>query len=349
MVDFWTNHLNIYFNKNADAYLKPTDDREVIRPHALGKFRDLLGASAHSPAMMMYLDNKDNVKGKPNENYARELMELHTIGVEGGYTQQDVQEVARAFTGWGLVPGNTKKSAAEQPEGAGTFRYAAKRHDSDAKTILGASFPAGGGAKDGERVLDILATHPSAAMFISLKLARRFVSDTPPDSVVAKGAAAFKKSDGDIKATLGAILHSDEFKQSFGQKIKRPFEFVASTLRATNAESDCGKPVLQFMRQMGQPLFLWAAPNGYPDVQGAWLGASTLLARWNFGAALASNALKGTHAHLPSEEGSLDALSTRFFGSALPAPVREALQPFANNPATLGALMVSSPLFQVRG
>jgi len=342
MTDFWSNHFNIYFAKSAEAYLKPTDDRDVIRPHALGNFRDLLFASAHSPAMLVYLDNVTNVKGRPNENYARELMELHTLGVDGGYTQHDVQEVARAFTGW-TARGNRKK-----PDKLGQFIFAARLHDDEAKTVLGMSLPARGGKADGERVLDLLANHPSTAAFISRKLARRFISDNPPVSVVKLGADAFTKSRGDIRKTLGAILHSAEFKASTGQKMKRPFEFMASALRATNAVTDGGRMLSRAMLLMGQPLFLWAAPNGYPDVKGAWLGADSMLARWNVALALGSNALKGTR--LPPFAGqSLDALSTQRVGTTLPAEVKTKLQPFAGDLPALMALLLSSPLFQLRG
>jgi uncharacterized protein (DUF1800 family) len=342
MTDFWSNHFNIYFAKNAEAYLKPTDDREVIRPRALGNFRNLLFASAHSPAMLVYLDNVTNIKGKPNENYARELMELHTLGVDGGYTQPDVEAVARAFTGW-TARGNRKK-----PDKLGQFIFAARLHDDEAKTVLGHTLPARSGKADGERVLDLLASHPSTAAFISRKLARRFISDDPPASVVKLGAGAFTKSKGDIRKTLGAILHSAEFKAATGQKMKRPFEFVASALRATNAETDGGRMLSQAMLLMGQPLFLWAAPNGYPDVKGAWLGADSMLARWNFALALGSDALKGTR--LPPSAGqSLDALSTQLLGTTLPTDVKTKLQPFEGDLPTLMALLLSSPLFQFRG
>ena len=346
-VDFWSNHLNIYFGKGTDAYLKPVDDRQVIRPYALGKFRDLVGSSAHSPAMLIFLDNQTNVQGKPNENYGRELMELHTIGVDGGYTQTDVQAVARAFTGWSVKPAKKDVPADQQAQGAGEFLFRPRQHDEDAKTVLGVQLPANSGDKDGERVLDILAAHPSCATFISLKLARRFVADEPPKDVVALGAAAFTKSDGDLKATLGAILHSDGFKQSLGQKMKRPFELVASALRGVGAETDGGKPILQAMRVMGQPLFSWASPNGYPDATGAWLGASTMLARWNFGMALAGNALKGTR--VDKNAGTPADLAVQLLGAPLPASVQAAVQPFANNPSAYLSLLMNSPLFQVRG
>jgi uncharacterized protein (DUF1800 family) len=348
MVDFWTNHLNIYFGKNADRYLKTVDDHAVIRPHALGKFRDLLGASAHSPAMLVYLDNTTNRKGSPNENYARELMELHTLGVDGGYTQDDVKAVARAFTGW-TVRG--PKAGGGQ---AGQFMYNPRQHDDDAKGILGQGLPAGGGQQDGERVLDMLANHPSCATFISAKLARRFISDQPPASVILRTADAFRKSNGDITVTLSALLHSDEFKQSTGQKLKRPLEFVASTLRALNADTDGGAALQGTLTQMGQPLFLWQSPNGFPDANGAWTGADAVLARWNFGLALGANALRGTHvdgAALTAGNAAtmVDTAAQCLYGATLPGDVRALLEPYNNDPAVLLALLVAAPLFQTRG
>jgi len=347
MVDFWSNHFNIFFQKNADAFLKTTDDRAVIRPHALGKFRDLLSASAHSPAMLIYLDNQTNRKGSPNENYARELMELHTLGVNGGYTQADVHEVARAFTGWSVQPPRTKANAVPQSD-AGRFIFRPRQHDDDAKRILGIDFAANGGKADGERVLEILSKHPSTATFISLKLARRFVADVPDAAVVELGAKAFTQSDGDIKATLSALLHSDAFRQSSGQKIKRPFEMIVSALRAVQAETDGDKPMMLALRAMGQPLFAWASPNGYPDVAAAWTGSSALLARWNLGFALGANGHKGTRVAL-SPRLTINELATRLMGAALPSSIQPTVQPFAKDLPALMGLLIASPQFQVRG
>lgn len=349
MVDFWSNHFNIYFQKNADAFLKTTDDREVIRPHALGKFRDLLSASAHSPAMLIYLDNQTNRKGSPNENYARELMELHSLGVNGGYTQADVREVARALTGWSVQAPRAKANMAP-PADAGRFVFRPRQHDDDAKRILGIDFAPNGGKADGERVLEILTKHPSTATFISLKLARRFIADAPDPKVVALGAQAFTQSDGDIKATLSALLHSDAFRQSSGQKIKRPFEVIVSALRAVQAETDGDKPLTLALQAMGQPLFAWASPNGYPDVAAAWMGSSALLARWNFGFALGANAHKGTQVAL-SPKPTLNNLALRLLGAPLPAlpALQQAVQPFAKDLPALMGLLLASPQFQVRG
>ncbi|MEO6063068.1 MAG: DUF1800 domain-containing protein, partial [Thermoflexales bacterium] len=263
MVDFWNNHFNVGFNKKFDYLLKPDDDRSSIRPYAMGSFRDLLGASATSPAVLQSLDNDSNVRGKVNENYGRELLELHTVGADNGYTQQDVLEAARVFTGWSIV------TLRDDPAKAGTFVYRPRAHDEEAKTVMGLKIPANGGMKDGEALLDFLAAHPNTARNLSLKLCRRFIADEPAESVVSAGAAAFTASKGDIKKTLGAILRSPEFRASIGQKIKRPLEFVASALRAVDADTAAEPRMQQALAAMGQPLFLWQPPNGFPDTAGA--------------------------------------------------------------------------------
>jgi uncharacterized protein (DUF1800 family) len=348
MVDFWNNHFNVGFNKKFDYLLKPEDDRSAIRPHAMGSFRDLLGASAKSPAVLQSLDNDSNVRGKINENYGRELLELHTVGADNGYTQQDVLEAARVFTGWSIV---TLKDDADN---GGTFLYRPRAHDDNAKTVMGLKIPANGGIKDGEALLDFLAVHPNTARTLSMKLCRRFIADAPAESVVAAGAAAFSASKGDIRKTLGAILHSPEFKASSGQKIKRPLEFVASALRAVDADTTAEPRMQQALASMGQPLFLWQPPNGFPDVAGAYLGASAFLARWNFALDLANGAFKESRVKLDALAGKgdlVDGLAQRLFGAQLPAGVKKTLQPFASGRQTpqLVALMLCAPLFQVRG
>ncbi len=344
MVDFWTNHFNIFFQAGTTRFLKAQDDRDVIRAHALGRFGDLLEASASSPAMLDYLDNAANKRGAPNENYARELMELHTIGVAGGYTQQDVAEAARALTGWSIVPARAKKG------NPGTFVFRKPVHDDDAKTILGLKIPAGGGQRDGEMLLTLLAKHPNCAQFISLKLARRFVADDPPKSVVEAGAAAFAKSNGDIKATLGAILHSDAFKQSSGKKLKRPFDYVVSALRVTDADTDGGEVVNAALTRMGQPLFMWSSPDGYPDNATAWLGAGSMLARWNFALSLSTNTLRGTRTAAETYASAAVAAQA-VLGAALPKTALTALEPhFASgNSGAATGLLLASPLFHIRG
>jgi uncharacterized protein (DUF1800 family) len=292
MVDFWSNHFNIFIGKETDKWMKTVDDREVIRANALGKFRDMLSASAKSPAMLEYLDNRVSVKGKPNENYAREIMELHTLGVDGGYTYADIQNVARAFTGWTLMPPRRPGDT------AGEYLFNARQHDSDEKTVLGVTIPKGGDESDGLKVLELLANHPSTAKFVSKKLVRRFVSDNPPDALVQRVAATYQKTDGDIRQMMGVILHSDEFKNSYGQKVRRPLEFVAASMRALDVKVDAkSSEILRgVMVLLGQPLFQWATPDGYPDYAGAWINTNGLLARWNIALNLTQDGGRGISA-----------------------------------------------------
>ncbi|HET9711534.1 MAG TPA: DUF1800 domain-containing protein, partial [Pyrinomonadaceae bacterium] len=263
MVDFWTNHFNIFANKGADRWLLPSYDRDTIRPFAMSKFSTLLEATAKSPAMLFYLDNFQSVspnagRANPlrpqrqrrgiNENYARELMELHTLGVDGGYTQKDVQEVARCFTGWTIFQPRGGAAAANAMMGeagrrnAGTFFFNARVHDDGEKTVLGHRIPAGGGIKDGLMVLDILAHHSSTAKFIATKLVRHFVADNPPPALVDRVAATFTKTDGDIRETLKTIFFSKEFNstEAYRVKIKRPFELVVSAIRTLGADTNGG-------------------------------------------------------------------------------------------------------------
>ncbi len=303
MVDFWTNHFNVFAAKGADRWLVTSYDRDTIRPHALEKFKDLLLATAQSPAMLFYLDNWLSVSpdasrrfptanGKPtarqgiNENYARELMELHTLGVDGGYTQKDVEEVARCFTGWTI----------RRPRGAAEFRFEPRLHDRGEKVVLGTKMPAGGGMEDGKKVIDLLAQHPSTARFIATKLVRRFVADDPPASLVAKAAEVFRQSDGDIKSVVRAIVSTPDFYSpaAFRAKVKKPLEFVASALRIVDGETDGGLPLLRYLARMGEPLFLSQPPTGYPDAGPSWISPDTLLTRMNFVLDLTANRIPGT-------------------------------------------------------
>lgn len=301
MVDFWENHFNIFANKDDDRYLLTSFDRDTIRPFAMGRFRDLLGATAHSPAMLFYLDNwrssvprpyaatKDKSAGTDggfNENYARELMELHTLGVDGGYTQKDVLEIARCFSGWTI----------QKPNEQGLFLYRPGLHDDGEKIVLGQRILPGGGMADGERVLDILARHPATARFIATKLARRFVSDEPPKAIIDRAAAVFLKTDGSIRETLRAIVTSPEFfsDTTYRAKMRSPFEYVAAPMRALNAETDGDRPVLDAIGRMGQPLFGRITPDGYGDRADQWLSSGAMIARFNFAGALATNRIKGT-------------------------------------------------------
>ena len=292
MVEFWTDHLNIDLEKGDCIYLKPSDDREVIRRHALGKFRDLIRASATSPAMLIYLDGASNKVRRhhedvPNENYARELLELHTLGVHGGYTQTDVREAARCLTGWTF----DRKRRPGYRRGQTYFR--ADWHDDGEKTVLGTRIPAGGGAKDLEQLIDIVCRHPSTARFISEKLCRRLVSATPPETLVEQTAAVFVETQGDIRAVLRSILNSADFFSAPGTLLKRPFRFTVSALRALAADTHAParSQVVQYLTRMGHGLFQYPTPDGYPDDETPWMG--TLMWRWNFSLALASGHLGG--------------------------------------------------------
>ncbi len=350
MVGFWTDHLNISIDKGDCIYLKPSDDRLVVRANALGRFRDLIRASATSPAMLVYLDNKENTRAAfgdvPNENYARELLELHTLGVDGGYTQRDVREAARCLTGWRL---NTKWRK-------GTVYFDPALHDDGEKTVLGVRIPPGGGAEDLDRVVDIACAHPSTARHIASKLARRFVADDPPRALVDRVAAVFAGSGGDVRATVRAILVSDEFAAARGSKIKRPFEFVASALRALGADTHAHAGLVDYLGRMGQAPFQYPTPDGYADEATPWLG--TMLWRWNFAFAAAAG-------EIPSVTVRIDALSTALgVESDHPTPLfahligreptpdeRNAIDTFISDrgalaPAEVAALVIASPAFQ---
>ena len=297
LTDFWFNHFNIYLDKGADRYLVTEYERDVIRPHVLGKFKDLLEATAKSPAMLFYLDNwqsvgpdSPQVRGKKgarglNENYGRELLELHTLGVDGGYTQHDVTEAARCFTGWTIL----------QPQRGGTFAFNKRMHDEGEKTVLGVKIPAGGGMEDGEKVLDIVAHHPATAHFISKKLAMRFVADDPPAALVDRMAQTFLKTGGDLRAVMKTMLESKEFfsEGAFRSKLKSPLEVVASAVRAVNGEIDYAFPLANQVAQLGQPLYRKQEPTGYSNSSKEWLNSGGLLARMNFALQLADNKVPG--------------------------------------------------------
>src|SRR5688572_1601091 len=281
IVGFCTDHLNIDLEKGDSIYLKPSDDRLVIRAHALGKYKELIRASPTSPAMLRYLDGKENKRKDPgdvpNENYARELLELHTLGVDGGYSQSDVYETARSLTGWRLRTGWRK----------GTVYFDQSLHDDGEKRVLGQLIPAGAGAADVDRIVDIVCRHPATANHVATKLVRRFVSEDVPASLVRRVAEVFTATDGDIKSLLRTILTSDEFKAARGLKVKRPFQYIVSSLRALGADTHAHQPLIEYLQRMGQGPFQYPTPDGYPDRAAPWLG--TLLWRWNFAFALASN------------------------------------------------------------
>jgi len=296
--DFWFNHFNVYYDKGSDRFLIPDYEREAIRPHVLGKFRDLLEATAKSPAMLFYLDNFQSVrpdidansknrrvKRGLNENYGRELMELHTLGVNGGYTQHDVTEVARCFTGWTI----------QDPRRGGSFLYDDKLHDKGEKMVLGNVIPAGGGIEDGERVLDILATHPSTAKFISTELAQRFVADNPPQSLIDKMSKTFLDTGGDIRQVMKAMLDSKEFwsQGSFRAKVKTPFEMVASSVRALDANVTDAWALANQVGNLGEPLYRKQEPTGYSNLNSDWVNSAALLGRMNFAVQLTQNRVQG--------------------------------------------------------
>lgn len=381
MVDFWTNHFNVYAKKGAVRWYLPSYDRDVIRPNALGNFKDLLVATAQSPAMLFYLDNfqstapdaqmngdkrKNNrqqqliLSGQPlpprmrerlkekfkvndaqlddrleqmreqakkpkqkrgiNENYARELMELHTLGVDGGYTQKDIVEVARAFTGWtifdargyrnaagNMIKGTENKRANRQirqmgfsPDTeSGEFVFNERLHDNGEKQVLGQKINEGG-IKDGLKVIDILVKNPATAKFIARKLAVKFVSDNPSEALVNRVADAFHKSGGDIKTTLRALFTDEEFfaPENYRAKIKTPFELIISSLRALDADTNASFALLGLLAKMGEPLYGYQAPTGYPDTAADWVNTGALLERMNFAVAVASNRIRGTRVNL---------------------------------------------------
>jgi uncharacterized protein (DUF1800 family) len=343
MVDFWYNHFNVFAAKGADRWLITAYERDAIRPHAMGKFRDLLDATAKSPAMMFFLDNwlsadpvawqklqqeqkqrqqmrmQRGIFGMPrfpgigpplngnpnnpnakanqnqerglNENYGRELMELHTLGVDGGYTQDDVINVAKAFTGWTI----------RQPRRDPEFFFDERIHDNSTKTVLGHQIHAGG-MKDGEEVLDILARDPHTAHHISYEIAQRFVSDNPPDALVDRMAQTFLKSDGDIREVLRTMIYSPEFwsKDVYRAKIKTPFELVVSAARAVGAEVNIPLMLVLWTNRIGQPLYQCEPPTGYSDKADAWVNTGALLNRMNFSLALTANHLRGAQVNVES-------------------------------------------------
>ena len=350
MVQFWTDHFNIDPSKGDCRWLKAADDREVIRKHALGKFPEMLRASALSPAMLWYLDGRVNRKAsseeKPNENYGRELLELHTLGVHGGYSQRDVMEVARCLTGWTVrEKGQFRKALVE---------FKPYLHDQKSKEVLGQVIPAipanahAGqqrelGAAELDRVLQIVGLHPATARHLATKLCRRFIADTPPETAVATVAEAFLKTKGDIPDTLRALFATPEFQTTRGNKLKRPFNFIVSALRATNAATDARNELVEYLLRMGHAPFHYPTPDGYPEEASPWLG--TLLWRWNFAVTLSENRFNGARVDL-------DSLRHNFGGDAglmahllgrVPTPEESAA--YHESGAGL-ALILASPAFQ---
>jgi uncharacterized protein (DUF1800 family) len=386
MDDFWFNHFNVFAGKGEDRWYLTSYERDVIQPHTLGKFKDLLKATAKSPAMLFYLDNylsadpnaqqriaqeramrqqmryrrfggpwparpaprpanKDNVRGL-NENYGRELMELHTLSVNGGYTQKDVTEVARCFTGWTI----------EKPRVDAGFKFDDRLHDPGTKIVLGKKIHAGG-MGDGEQVLDLLAKSPQTAHFISLKLARRFVSDNPPDALIERMASTFESSDGDIRAVMHTMIYSPEFwsRRAYQAKMKTPSELVVSAARALGADVGAPMALVQWTARIGEPLYGCQPPTGYTDKADAWVNTGALLTRLNYSLALAGNRVRGVHSDVGSLLGlqettnpkeALDrALQVFLGGQAAPSTVAT-LEKQMDNPQVLQAKL-DDPVKQV--
>jgi uncharacterized protein (DUF1800 family) len=331
--DFWFNHFNVFAGKGEDRYYLTAYERDVIQPHTLGKFKDLVTATAESPAMLFYLDNylsadpqaaarlaaqraarqqarygrlggpypkpganpqaqnKKKQERGLNENYGRELMELHTLGVDGGYTQKDVTEVARCFTGWSI----------EKPRENPVFKFDDKVHDPNPKVVMGKKIHAGG-MKDGEQVIDLLTRHPSTAKFISTEMARRFVSDTPPPALVARMTQTYLADDGDIRSMMRTMIYSPEFwsRDAYRAKIKTPFELVISAVRTLGTDVDTPMPLVQWVGRIGEPLYQCQPPTGYSDKADAWVNTGALLNRLNFSLTLASNKIRGSRSDVTS-------------------------------------------------
>jgi uncharacterized protein (DUF1800 family) len=380
MADFWFNHFNVYIDKGADRILTSTYERDAIRPHVFGKFRDLLEATAESPAMLFYLDNWQSVsselgqrelgqrelgqrelgqrdidqkaklraKAKQarglNENYARELMELHTLGVDGGYTQHDIIEVARCFTGWTI----------NQPNRRGEFVYNDRVHDKGEKTVLGVKIPAGGGREDAERVLDILARHPSTAHFISTKLAKKFVADDPPPALIERMAKTFHDTDGDIRAVMSTMLDSREFfsEGAFQAKVKTPLELIVSAVRASDAQVDFAIPLATQIAQLGEPLYRKIEPTGYSSANSEWVNSAALLARMNFALTLTDNRVPGSKVDAIKFADNPAAVARQvLFHEASPQTldsIKKALAQREPTPALVAGLVLGSPDFQRR-
>lgn len=378
LVDFWFNHFNVSAEKGRVRWMFAAYEREAIRPFVFGKFEDMLLATARHPAMLFYLDNwlsaregfnlkevrelrrSRLVKGKDtrlglNENYARELLELHTLGVNAGYTQDDVREAARALTGWSI-------ELRRLDDDFGEFAYRDVMHDKGEKNVFGLRLAPGGRMDDGAALLGYLAHHPKTAEFIALKLCRKFVADDAPAACVARASSEFLRTGGDLKATYLAIITSPEFwsEGAFAQKTKTPLEFVASAIRATADLQEVSLPLGRALNTLGQPLYRAQPPTGWPETADAWVNAGALVTRINFGLSLARGQLRGAVPVLPAAEANVDATIDRVARSILGGPpsastratLHRALEPKEENAtmepdvALIAGLLVGSPEFQ---
>ncbi|HKC13680.1 MAG TPA: DUF1800 domain-containing protein [Vicinamibacteria bacterium] len=385
LVDFWMNHFNVFAQKGPERFLVGEYERDVIRPRAWGRFEDLLLATAESPAMLFYLDNwlsadpnapppgrargpyfrPGRFGGPPprgteaqgprpkrglNENYAREIMELHTLGVDGGYTQKDVTEVARCFTGWTI-----RGLRQQNPE----FIFDDRIHDHGDKVVLGQRIE-GGGQEEARRVIHILATHPSTATFISTKLCRRFVADDPPAALVDRAAATFRRTEGNIREVVRTIVTSPEFlaQEARAAKVKTPLEFVVSAARVAGAQVEDASALARRIAAMGMPLYMQAPPTGYKDTAEAWVSTSGLVARLNFALDLAGGRIRGVTVDAvglasggPEGQSLADSMAARLVPAGLSESTRKAVEGEAGlglDPARVAGLVLGSPEFQRR-
>jgi uncharacterized protein (DUF1800 family) len=398
MVDFWMNHFNVFSGKGIDRFLLTSYERDVIRPHMWGRFEDLLMATAKSPAMLFYLDNARSIaapenrprfaqratfggrrfgqmnampqqqqnqqKGGLNENYAREIMELHTLGVDGGYTQKDVTELARVLTGWTIT-----RERDGSGEGA-AFIFRPMLHDAGSKVVLGVRFPGGGGMEEGEKMIQILARHPATAHHIAYKLCQRLVADDPPPALVDRVAAKFLATGGDLRQTVKAVISSPEFwsPASYRAKVKSPFEYTISAVRAVNAKITDATPIARALQQIGEPLYGAQPPTGYSDKADVWINTGALMNRLNFALALSANKLPGVQSDvvslIPTAEASdasrsVEALVLALTGGNLTEETRSTIKsriverkapaedPWDNTQLpTVAGLILGSPEFQ---
>ena len=358
LVDFWMNHFNVFKGKGPDLVLLTTFERDAIRPYVLGHFKDMLLATARHPAMLFYLDNwqsqvlRDDIPFPPgvrrpglNENYGRELLELHTLGVDGGYTQNDVIAVARAFSGWTIY----------DPQKFAELQFNPAGHDRKEKVVLGHTIPAMGGEQDALEVIDILAHHPSTAKFISKKLAQRFVADDPPQALVDRMAATFTKTDGDLRAVLQTLFGSPEFlsEGAWQAKIKSPLEMVVGATRALNADVTDTFTLAQRIADLGEPLYGKLEPTGYPNTGEAWTNTASVLGRMNFASALTSGLVPGVKVDISRFNFKAPAaLASELLGRP-PLPsmltaIEKGIQGKEATPSVLTGLVISSPDFQRR-
>ncbi|HEY3057030.1 MAG TPA: DUF1800 domain-containing protein [Thermoanaerobaculia bacterium] len=360
MVDFWMNHFNVFAGKGIDRFLLTSYERDTIRPHVWGRFEDLLMATAKSPAMLFYLDNARSVAAPENrfrgfrpaqqqmraglnENYAREIMELHTLGVDAGYTQKDVTELARVLTGWTIA----------RPEQGGGFLFRRQLHDVGEKTVLGVRFPEGGGIEEGEKMIHILAHHPATAHHLAYKLAQRLVADNPPKALVDRVAKRFLDTDGDLRQTVKAVIDSPEFwnPQSYRAKVKSPFEYTISAVRAIDGQVTDPMPIARELQKIGEPLYGAQPPTGYSDKAEAWVNTGALLNRLNFALALAANKMPGVRSDVASlaHGVNVDALAQTLTGGALADETRKTIRERAGDEgetSTIVGLILGSPEFQ---